>query len=157
MLGICLGSQAIALYSEMKNYLPENYDINDMMKIYVKLKKESNNQLLPELPSGNMHLHEVTKYNIDTARHTIAIADNTILKSIFNSNEANVVSLHYHDYRTVGKNFIISAVAPDGVKEAVEYDNKDYFILGVHFHTELEEASPILRRLVREYQKRKNV
>ena len=141
----------------MKDYLPENYDINDMMKIYVKLKKESNNQLLSELLSGNMHLHEVTKYNIDTARHHIAIADNTILKSIFNSNEANVVSLHYHDYRTVGKNFIISAVAPDGVKEAVEYDNKDYFILGVHFHTELEEASPILRRLVRECQKRKNV
>jgi len=39
LLGICLGSEAIAIYSTIKDKLNDNYTIDDVIKVYQELKK----------------------------------------------------------------------------------------------------------------------
>ena len=157
LLGICLGSQALSIYGALKDRVGDNYTIEDLMKIYVQLKKENGGMMTKDLPESNMHLHEVTKDNIDTARHDIIISPNSLLHSIYDKDTASVVSLHSHDYRFCGKDFMISAKASDGVCEGIEYKDQNYFIVGIHFHNELDKEPVVLKRLVKECQKRKNV
>lgn len=157
LLGICLGSEAIDIYSVIKDHLPKNYTDEDIIQTYQQLKKEHDGTLLSRLPDNLGHFHQINKDNIDIARHKINIQDDTILKSIFNSSTESIVSLHHHDYKLVGKDFIISATASDNTKEAIEYKDKNYFILGVHFHPELEKDSKVIKRLIEECIKRKNI
>jgi len=111
--------------------------------------------LLRRLEDGNIHSHIVTNNTIDTARHNIKIKENTILYNIFKTKEKSVVSLHSYDYKIVGSLFIKSATALDNVCEGIEYNNKDYFIVGTHFHDEAEDDSLVIKRLVLECIKRK--
>lgn len=80
----------------------------------------------------------------------------SILYSIYKTNKLSVVSLHSYDFKFVGKDFKASAKAIDGVNEAIEYNDPNYFILGVHFHPELDDNNLIFERLIAEGEKRKN-
>ena len=44
---------------------------------------------------------------------------------------------------TVAKGFRVSAMAPDGVIEAIESENPNWFCLGVQWHPENETASAL--------------
>lgn len=157
LLGVCLGSEAIAIYSAIKDKLENNYSVDDVIKVYQKLKTENDGTLLRRLEEGNIHSHIVTNDTINTARHNIIIKENTILYDVFKTKEKSVVSLHSYDYKIVGSYFIKSAVAEDNVCEGIEYNNKDYFIVGTHFHDEAEDNSLVIKRLVLECKKRKNI
>ncbi len=158
LLGICLGAQAIDIFSVILEKMDKNNSsIENIMAIYKRLKEENEGSLLKVIPSPNIHGDVVVnRENIDTARHDIEILPSSILYSIYKTNKLSVVSLHSYDFKFVGKDFKISAKAVDGVNEAIEYDNQDYFILGVHFHPELEDNNLIFERLIFEGQKRKD-
>lgn len=158
LLGICLGAQAIDIFS----VILDRININDLVSsdgiinIYKQLKEENEGSLLKTLPSPNIHGDVViNRENIDSARHEIEILPSSVLYSIYGKEKLSVVSLHSYDFKFVGKNFKVSAKAIDGVNEAIEYDDANYFILGVHFHPELEDNNLIFERLIFEGQKRK--
>lgn len=158
LLGICLGAEAIAIFSAILDKIDiekiESFD--EILKVYNQLKEENEGSLLKKIPSPNIHGDvTITNNNVSMARHDIEILSSSILYSIYNVNKLSVVSLHSYDFKKVGKEFIVSAKASDNVCEAIEYNDDNYFILGVHFHPELEENNLIFERLVLEGQKRK--
>jgi len=67
--------------------------------------------------------------------HPVAIADDSLLRSILGAEEIGVNSLHHQGINRLGKHLIASAVAPDGLIEAVEMKGHP-FLLGVQWHPE---------------------
>lgn len=68
--------------------------------------------------------------------HSLKINEGTKLRNIFSGKtELRVNSFHHQAIRKPGKNLIISAVAADGVIEAVE-STRHPFALGVQWHPE---------------------
>ena len=59
----------------------------------------------------------------------------TLLSSIFKVKSARVNTFHHQAVGKLGKNLIVSAIASDGVVEAIETLNKK--ILAVQWHPEL--------------------
>jgi len=69
--------------------------------------------------------------------HKVKIEKNTKLHAIVGFDELMVNSNHHQAVKTVGKNVLINAVAPDGVIEGIEYSEHP-FCIGVEWHPELE-------------------
>ena len=56
--------------------------------------------------------------------------------------------MHHQAIKDVAPGLVVSAVAPDGVVEAVELDRADQFLLGVQWHPEsIEFVDPACRHL----------
>ena len=146
LLGICLGSQAIATFfniledqkkSQNKNLL-EVYDSNKLDNLY--LKKIEGDSL-------QIHDHYITKQDdITVAKHPITITKNTFLYDIYKTSNLDVVSFHtFKIARVDNKDLIVSAKSKDGVIEAVEYHKDNNNILGIQFHPEIiKDDKPFL-------------
>ncbi|MCI5048869.1 MAG: gamma-glutamyl-gamma-aminobutyrate hydrolase family protein [Rickettsiales bacterium] len=67
--------------------------------------------------------------------HSISVKPDTLLHRITGKDEFGVNSAHHQAARAAGKDCIVSAHAPDGVIEAIEYPNHP-FCLGVQWHPE---------------------
>ncbi len=147
ILGICLGAQAIATFLNVVEDQKENqaksfketYDANKEINPYLK-----------KLDDENIHLHIVTKEKetIDKARHKVKIQKNSLLHEIFGCEDVDVVSLHGFVIARTPKNVLVSAEAEDKTVEAVEYKEKGALLLGVQFHPEIEEETPLFDWLV---------
>lgn len=158
LLGICLGSQALAIFSAIYEKMDKNkeYTVDEVIEIYKKLKEEYDGSLLRLLPDDNMHcLKDKTRDRVRNHIHNIDIIEDSILYDIVKLKKMSVVSLHSYDYKYVGEHFKVTSYASDGVQESIEYDNKDYFILGVHFHPEIMEDNRFFEKLIEEAKKRK--
>ncbi|UTC74774.1 gamma-glutamyl-gamma-aminobutyrate hydrolase family protein [Treponema sp. OMZ 792] len=70
--------------------------------------------------------------------HSIKIEDNSVMQKVFGK-EDMVNSYHHQAVKTLAKDFKITAYAPDGIVEAIEYTG-DCFIMGVQFHPEMTAA-----------------
>ena len=78
--------------------------------------------------------------------HEIAVQKDSILSKFFSEHEM-VNSFHHQCIRVLGKELKISAVASDGIIEAVESDNLP-FVVGVQWHPEcMTETSDSMREL----------
>jgi putative glutamine amidotransferase len=71
----------------------------------------------------------------DEAGHDVKITPGTLLHRITKTETMSVNSAHHQAVRTVGKDTVIDAVAPDGVIEGIELPGKR-FCLGVQWHPE---------------------
>ncbi|AZL16471.1 gamma-glutamyl-gamma-aminobutyrate hydrolase family protein [Rickettsiales endosymbiont of Stachyamoeba lipophora] len=125
ILGICAGEQLInvALGGNLIQHIPD--------EVEAPLNHE---QTTPK--------HEVS--------HSINIVPNTLLYKIVNTNKMMVNSTHHQAVKDVGKNLIVSAIAPDGVIEAIEHTYHP-FCLGVQWHPDhipTEEDSNILKYFI---------
>ena len=93
--------------------------------------------------SGQTH-HALIKHSQDADRneptHTVKISKDTTLYSIYNKEYLAVNSMHHQAVRSGGKRFNVSAIAPDGVIEAIE-SNEFKPIMGVQWHPEWLEES----------------
>ncbi len=67
--------------------------------------------------------------------HDIVIKPNTVLSGILNASEIRVNSFHHQAVEHPGTGMYISAIAPDGIIEAIE-NREAPFILGVQWHPE---------------------
>lgn len=69
------------------------------------------------------------------ASHFVHVEDNTLLKSIAQKEKFKVNSFHHQANRRIPDEFVVSAVASDGVIEAFESKNH-HFVMGVQWHPE---------------------
>lgn len=122
ILGICRGAQIINVCEGGSLY--QDLSLND--KSYIK----HNQQHLSNVPT-----------------HTIKIYENTKLYEIFGNKEVMVNSFHHQAINKVAPSFKVSAIAKDGVIEAIE-NKEEHFILGVQFHPEmLSEKYDMIKNL----------
>jgi putative glutamine amidotransferase len=76
-------------------------------------------------------------------RHTCLIEPNTRLEEIYGPGEIRVNSSHHQAVRVVAKGMRIAARSPDGVIEAIETTDADWFCIGVQWHPEAETAAAL--------------
>jgi putative glutamine amidotransferase len=121
LLGIGLGMQQInlALGGSLFLHLPEDLP-----------------RSMPHLdPMGGAH------------RHIVLLEAGTQLEEIYGGGELRVNSSHHQAIREVAEGLRIGAKAPDGVIEAVESEDPDWFYVGVQWHPESETASALDQQL----------
>jgi putative glutamine amidotransferase len=76
-------------------------------------------------------------------RHMVVIEPNTRMEEIYGAGEIRVNSAHHQAVRQVGAGLRTGAVAPDGVIEAIEATDPNWFCVGVQWHPESETASAL--------------
>jgi putative glutamine amidotransferase len=81
-------------------------------------------------------------------RHLVLLEPNTRLEEIYGGVEIRVNSSHHQAIRQVGSRLRVSALAPDGVIEAVEAIDPNWFCVGVQWHPESDTASALDMQLV---------
>jgi putative glutamine amidotransferase len=76
-------------------------------------------------------------------RHAVLLKANSRLEEIYGEGEIRVNSSHHQAVKTVGSLFCVAATAPDGVIEAIEANDPNWFCMGVQWHPESESASAL--------------
>jgi putative glutamine amidotransferase len=95
---------------------------------------------LPEdLPRGLPHL-DLTG---GPHRHLVLLEPGTRVDEIYGGGELRVNSQHHQAVRELGSGLRVAARAPDGVIEAVESTDPNWFCIGVQWHPESETASAL--------------
>ncbi|MCI0340522.1 MAG: gamma-glutamyl-gamma-aminobutyrate hydrolase family protein [Planctomycetales bacterium] len=69
------------------------------------------------------------------ARHEVAILPGTRLAGVLRRRRATVVSHHHQAVGRIGRGLRVSALAPDGLTEAIE-ERDGRFVIGVQWHPE---------------------
>jgi putative glutamine amidotransferase len=109
-------------------------------------------QQLNVFTGGSMFLHlpiDVPKAlpHFDPAggphRHIVMLEPDTRIDEIYGGGELRVNSRHHQAVNTVGKGMRVGARSPDGVIEAIEAIDQDWFCLGVQWHPEADTASAL--------------
>jgi len=76
-------------------------------------------------------------------RHAVLLNAGTRLDEIYGGGEIRVNSSHHQAVKAVGARFRVSALAPDGVIEAIEAVDQNWFCIGVQWQPESETASAL--------------
>jgi putative glutamine amidotransferase len=76
-------------------------------------------------------------------RHIVNLEPDTRLDLIYGGGEIRVNSYHHQAIKTVANGFRVSALSPDGVIEAIESEDPDWFCIGVQWHPHSETASAL--------------
>ena len=83
----------------------------------------------------------------DFLAHTITLEEGTRLREVMGAPEVPVNSMHHQGIDRLGRGLVASAVAPDGLIEAIEVSG-DRFVVGVQWHPEmLIDSDAATRRL----------
>lgn len=77
-------------------------------------------------PQGGLH------------RHVVEMVKGTLMEDIYGDGEVCVNSFHHQGIRKVAPGFREAALAPDGLVEAVESIDEDWFCVGVQWHPQNE-------------------
>lgn len=164
ILGICLGMQAMACYSRLKEYA-EKRNIKPTPNNLVLLRKELQKEnifMLEPLKSNNIHGEkimnneiEITTKTLKESKHNISIIHNTKLYDILKKDDISVTSLHSYRIYESGKDFIISATASDGTIEAIESKDNSHWMIGLQYHPEIEDDNNIWNEFIKETIKNK--
>jgi putative glutamine amidotransferase len=80
-------------------------------------------------------------------RHAVLLEANTRIDDIYGGGEIRVNSDHHQAVRQVGDGLRVGARAPDGIIEAIETNDANWFCVGVQWHPESETASALDRQL----------
>lgn len=94
--------------------------------------------LIKEMPGAlehDHHYHNKALVPRDYPAHNVDVAKGTLLHQLVGVKMLSVNSLHHQGTKTLGKNLLASAHAPDGLIEAIEMKNYP-FMLGVQWHPE---------------------
>ncbi|MFO1023405.1 MAG: gamma-glutamyl-gamma-aminobutyrate hydrolase family protein [Planctomycetales bacterium] len=94
-------------------------------------------QVTEDIPKALHHRDTIE----NTLRHIIEIVPGTRVDAIYGPGEIRVNSSHHQGVDQVASLFKVSAKSPDGVIEAFESVDDDWFCLGVQWHPESESAS----------------
>lgn len=76
-------------------------------------------------------------------RHMVLIETNTRLEEVYGTLELRVNSTHHQAVNQLGKKMRVAAKAPDGVIEAIESTDPNWFCVGVQWHPECDTASAL--------------
>ena len=79
--------------------------------------------------------------------HTVAVTSGSLLRRIVRSISMRVNSSHHQSVKTVAPSLVASALAPDGIVEAIESPANRFF-LGIQWHPEyLFDRHPLHRKI----------
>lgn len=134
LLGICLGMQAIAAYFQVLARMQAEGGSEDVLQLFDRMKAE---RFMFNYPVENHYPENVTRETAEHSKHAIIIHEGTQLYECTGSTQADAVSLHSYRIATPAAALQVSAVAPDGTIEGIEYGGH---IVGVQFHPEAEEG-----------------
>jgi putative glutamine amidotransferase len=117
-------------------------------------------QLLNVSEGGNLFLHipeDMPKAlphrdSLDPAhRHALEVVPGTLMERVYGEGEIRVNSTHHMAIDEVAPGFMVTARCPDGVVEAIESTQPDWFAFGTQFHPESESASALDMRIFEEF------
>jgi putative glutamine amidotransferase len=98
-----------------------------------------------DLPEALQHRHPPER----GLRHTINVVPGTRLAELYGEGEVVVNSEHRRAVQRVARGFLVSARALDGVIEAIEFEEDDWFALGVQWQPASATASGLDIQLFR--------
>lgn len=84
-------------------------------------------------------------------RHSLEITPGSLLERVFGDGEIRVASRHHMAVDEVAPTFRVTARCPDGVVEALESVDPDWFAIATQFHPESEAASALDVRIFEEF------
>ncbi len=84
-------------------------------------------------------------------RHSLDIAPGSIMERVYGDGEIRVSSRHHMAIDEVAPGFDVTARCPDGVVEAIESNQPDWFAMGTQFHPESDAASALDLRIFEEF------
>lgn len=94
--------------------------------------------LIQSIPDARPHaLNHLQSHDPHEVAHAISVKEGTLLHHITQAQEFMVNTSHRQSVKAVGESVVVSAVAPDGIIEAIEYPEHP-FCLGVQWHPEFE-------------------
>ena len=111
-------------------------------------------QHLPDLFGHGEHRRVIGSF--DGAEHDVQIVPGSLAVSVIGQDTHVSLSHHHQGVDRLGEGLVVSATAPiDGLAEAVELPNRR-FVLGVQWHPEADQSSPVIGGLVNEARKLMN-
>jgi len=75
-------------------------------------------------------------YERDFLAHAVTLEEGTRLRRLMGAREVRVNSMHHQGIQRLGEGLVPSAVAPDGLVEAIEAP-EERFVVGVQWHPEM--------------------
>jgi len=84
-------------------------------------------------------------------RHALVVAPGSLMEKVYGENEIRVNSMHHMAVDDVAPGFLLTARCPDGVAEAIESIQDDWFAIGTQFHPEAPSATAMDMRLFQEF------
>src|SRR5208337_3730277 len=76
-------------------------------------------------------------------RHAVLLEPGSRIDEIYGGGEMRVNSAHHQAVRVAGEGLRVGARSPDGVIEAIESTDPNWFCIGVQWHPESETASAL--------------
>ena len=73
------------------------------------------------------------------------------MERVYGDGEIRVNSMHHQAIDEVAPGFQVTARCPDGVIEAIESTQEDWWAMGTQFHPEAESASALDVRIFEEF------
>jgi putative glutamine amidotransferase len=104
----------------------------------------------------SLHKHDyfpTAGFSRDHVAHNVSVNGGTLLAELLEEHTLGVNSMHHQGIKQLGHALVVSAVAPDGLIEAIE-GTDDAFLVGVQWHPEVFElahphSSDIFRGFIR--------
>jgi putative glutamine amidotransferase len=151
VLGVCMGMQAMSIYSVLNDKGVKPTIQDEYRVAYDEMKK--NKPVLHRLDNNEKHFHIVTRDNIDFARHEVIVDNDSLLNQLYEGNKVNGVSLHGVVVQYVGSLLNVVGHTDDGIIEAVE--NNDLLWIGVQYHPEIDDNDILINNFIKEIERRK--
>jgi putative glutamine amidotransferase len=103
--------------------------------------------LFQHLPTENPKAMPHTDPSGAAHRHMVIIEDGTFLEEIYGCGEQRVNSMHHQAVNQIGRRLRVGARSHDGVIEAIETTDPNWFCVGLQWHPEDETASALDRQI----------
>ncbi len=104
--------------------------------LYQHLPEDTPRQIPHFDPQGEVH------------RHIVTMEKGSMMEDIYGEGEIRVTSYHHQGIRKVAPGFRVGALAPDGLVEAIEWADDDWFCVGVQWHPHKEGTVSLDMQLI---------
>ena len=84
-------------------------------------------------------------------RHSLEVQLGSLMERVYGDGEIRVNSMHHMAIDDVAPGFTVTGRCPDGVVEAIESCQSDWFAIGTQFHPEAGSASALDIRIFEEF------